>query len=57
MTVIGVLISVNLRSISGVVEQLHLVLLSQLNIDITYKTTVHTTNSVLQINLMCTDQL
>ena len=57
MTVIGVLISVNLRSISGVVEQLCMVLLSQLNIDITYKTTVHTTNSVLQINLMCTDQL
>ena len=57
MTVIGVLISVNLRSISGVVEQLRMVLLSQLNIDITYKTTVHTTNSVLKTNLMCTGQL
>ena len=55
--IIGVLISLNLRSINGVVEQLRMVSLSQLNIDITYKTTVHTTYSVLQINLMCTDQL
>ena len=45
------------RATYGVVATSRSSFISQLIIDISSKTTVYTTNSVLQINLMCTDQL